>query len=122
MKQEVSPCSTDDIAKYKHEAAVIDEAGMALLDSISFANSKEGCEKLLALFQRLDIAKDALIVGMEATGHYWLSVYGYLLERGFEVKVINPSSPRHSGCAAPTVELPHPLGPPPPGGGRRCSG
>ena len=66
-----------DIAKYKHEAAVIDEAGMALLDSISFANSKEGCEKLLALFQRLDIAKDALIVGMEATGHYWLSVYGY---------------------------------------------
>ena len=79
-----------DIAKYKHEAAVIDEAGMALLDSISFANSKEGCEKLLALFQRLDIAKDALIVGMEATGHYWLSVYGYLLERGFEVKVINP--------------------------------
>ena len=24
-----------DIAKYKHEAAVIDEAGMALLDSIS---------------------------------------------------------------------------------------
>ena len=65
-----------DIAKYKHEAAVIDEAGMALLDSISFANSKEGCEKLLALFQRLDIAKDALIVGMAATGHYWLSVYG----------------------------------------------
>ena len=79
-----------DIAKYKHEATVIDETGMALLDSISFPNSKEGCEKLLALFQRLDISKDDLLIGMEATGHYWLSVYGYLLEQGFEVKVINP--------------------------------
>ena len=79
-----------DIAKHKHEATVIDQAGAAVLESISFANSKEGCEKLLALFQRLDIAKDDLLIGMEATGHYWLSVYGYLLEQGFDVKVINP--------------------------------
>ena len=33
-----------DIAKYKHEATVIDQAGAAVLESISFANSKEGCE------------------------------------------------------------------------------
>ena len=79
-----------DIAKYKHEATVIDETGTALLDSISFANSKEGCEKLLSLFSRLDISREDLLVGMEATGHYWLSVYGYLLEQDFEVKVINP--------------------------------
>lgn len=79
-----------DIAKYKHEATVIDEAGTALPDSISFANSKEGCEKLLALFERLGVSNDGLLIGMEATGHYWLSVYGYLLEQGFEVKVINP--------------------------------
>ena len=41
-----------DIAKYRHEATVIDQAGAAVQESISFANSKEGCEKLLALFQR----------------------------------------------------------------------
>ncbi len=79
-----------DIAKYKHEATVIDKTGKALLDSISFSNSAEGCKKLLVLFERLSIAKDELLIGMEATGHYWLSVYGYLLENGFEVKVINP--------------------------------
>ena len=79
-----------DIAKYKHEATVIDKTGKALLDSISFSNRAEGCEKLLILFERLSIAKDELLIGMEATGHYWLSVYGYLLENGFEVKVINP--------------------------------
>lgn len=27
---------------------------------------------------------------MEATGHYWLSLYSYLLELGFTVYVINP--------------------------------
>ena len=41
-----------DIAKYKHEATVIDKTGKALLDSISFSNSAEGCKKLLALFDR----------------------------------------------------------------------
>lgn len=79
-----------DIAKYKHEATVIDESGAALLDSISFANSKEGCEKLLALFERLPVTREEILVGMEATGHYWLSIYGYLLDQNFEVKVINP--------------------------------
>ena len=81
-----------DIAKYKHEASVIDATGVAILDSISFPNSKEGCEKLLALYRRQGISKDDLLIGMEATGHYWLSVYGYLLDQGFEVKVINYKS------------------------------
>lgn len=79
-----------DIAKYKHEATMIDESGKALLDSISFINTKEGCEKLLALFERLSISKDELLIGMEATGHYWLSVHAFLLEQEYDVKVINP--------------------------------
>ena len=79
-----------DIAKYKHEATVIDESGKALLDSISFSNTKEGCEKLLALFERLGISKSELLIGMEATGHYWLSVHAFLLDLEYEVKVINP--------------------------------
>ena len=79
-----------DIAKYKHEATIIDADGTALLDSITFSNSKEGCERLPALFERLNISRTDLLIGMEATGHYWLSVHGYLLEQNFEVKVINP--------------------------------
>ena len=79
-----------DIAKYKHEATVIDQAGAAVLESISFANSKEGCGKLLALFQRLNIAKEDLLIGMEATGHYWMACYSFLVARGYSVAVINP--------------------------------
>ncbi|OQB11234.1 MAG: Transposase IS116/IS110/IS902 family protein [Firmicutes bacterium ADurb.Bin193] len=79
-----------DIAKHKHEASVIDADGTALLDSLSFSNSKDGCGKLLALFDRLNIIKDNVLIGMEATGHYWLSVHAFFLELGFTVKVINP--------------------------------
>lgn len=79
-----------DIAKYKHEASVIDAAGKAMLDSLSFANDKTGCEKVVALFEKLSIPKEELVIGMEATGHYWLSAYAFFTEMGFEVKVINP--------------------------------
>lgn len=79
-----------DIAKYKHEATIIDSDGKALFDSISFANTKEGCDKLLALFERSGAGLDTLVIGMEATGHYWLSVYAFLIELGYDVKVINP--------------------------------
>lgn len=77
------------IAKYKHEASVIDSEGKALLDSISFLNTKNGCLKLTALFERLDIKNDSVIIGI-GTGHYWLSVYAFLIELGYNVKVINP--------------------------------
>ena len=79
-----------DIAKYKHEASVIDTNGKAMLDSISFTNDKKGCEKILAVFQKFEISPADVIIGMEATGHYWLSVYAFFLELGYNVKVINP--------------------------------
>lgn len=79
-----------DIAKYKHEASVIDINGKALIDSISFANDKQGCEKILAVFEKIEIVPSDVIIGMEATGHYWLSVYTFFLDLGYTVKVINP--------------------------------
>ena len=79
-----------DIAKYKHEASVIDMSGKALSNSISFANDRQGCEKVLAIFEKSEITSDNIVIGMEATGHYWLSVYGFLTEQGYDVNVINP--------------------------------
>lgn len=79
-----------DIAKRNHEASVIDADGKPLLDSVTITNTQEGCEKLFSLFERLSIDKDAVIIGMEATGHYWLSVYEYLTVQKYDVRVINP--------------------------------
>ena len=79
-----------DIAKFKHEVSVIDSDGKTLFNSISFSNSKEGCEKVLALFEKVDVTSDSVVIGMEATGHYWLSVYEHFSQLGYDVKVINP--------------------------------
>ena len=79
-----------DIAKRNHEASVIDSEGKALSNSISFTNSKEGCDKLIALFKKFGVHAANCVVGMEATGHYWLSLYSYLMELGYNLKVINP--------------------------------
>ncbi len=79
-----------DIAKHKHEASIIDQDGKELAKSISFSNSKQGCEKLYSLFEGFEITKEDVVIGMEATGHYWLSLYAFLTENGFNVKVINP--------------------------------
>lgn len=79
-----------DIAKYRHEATVIDMSGKALSNSIPFANDRQGCEKILAIFEKSEITPDDVIIGMEATGHYWLSVYTFFLELGYTVRVINP--------------------------------
>ena len=79
-----------DIAKRSHEASVIDTEGKPLLDSIPITNTQDGCEKLFSLFGRLNIAQPDVIIGMEATGHYWLAVYEHLTERGYDVRVINP--------------------------------
>ena len=79
-----------DIAKRNHEASVIDASGQSLMDSLSFPNSQAGCEKFCQLLERLNIPQHDLIIGMEATGHYWLAIYAYLTENGYTVHVINP--------------------------------
>lgn len=67
-----------DIAKRRHEASIVDGNGKALSDSVSFANTQDGCDTLIARFAKLDISRNDVIIGMEATGHYWLAAYSYL--------------------------------------------
>lgn len=79
-----------DIAKNNHEASIIDEKGKRLIESIAFSNSQRGCEKLFKLFEKFEINPKNIVIGMEATGHYWLSVYSFFIENNFNTKVINP--------------------------------
>lgn len=79
-----------DIAKNNHEASIIDEKGKQLIESISFSNYQRGCEKLFKLFEKFEINTENIVIGMEATGHYWLSVYSFFIENNFNTKVINP--------------------------------
>ncbi len=79
-----------DIAKHNHEASITDSNGKLLCKSISFSNSQKGCEKLITLLDRFSANIANTVIGMEATGHYWLSVYSFLSNSGFNLKVINP--------------------------------
>jgi transposase len=79
-----------DIAKKNHEASIINSNGELLAKSISFSNSQAGCAKLAALLDKFEADTSKVIIGMEATGHYWVSLYSYLIDLGFTVYVINP--------------------------------
>ena len=76
-----------DIGKNTHVASLIDSKKKVLFKAFSFSNSIDGAESLIC---KLEPFKNQLEIGMEATGHYWLSLYSYLSEKNFTVRVINP--------------------------------
>jgi transposase len=83
-------CVGIDIAKKNHEASIIDSNGKLLDKSISFSNSQAGSSKLISLLEKYNISTSNVVIGMEATGHYWLNLYSYLLDLEYTVYVIKP--------------------------------
>lgn len=79
-----------DIGKRNHEAGLIDEKGKPIGKTLRFANSKAGSERLLSFFNQHDLIPDNTVVGLEATGHYWLSIFSFLHKLGFKTTVFNP--------------------------------
>jgi transposase len=79
-----------DIGKYNHEACLIDETGRQLAKTLRFENTTDGAARLLSYIHGCNQEKEATVIGMEATGHYWLSLYCFLFDQGFQVNVINP--------------------------------
>lgn len=79
-----------DIGKNTHVASLIDETAKPLFKAFSFSNTTEGGNNLNEkMFSHIENVTDVEI-GMEATGHYWLSIYSFLCEKGFVVHVVNP--------------------------------
>lgn len=76
-----------DIGKNTHVASLIDEKAKVVFKAFSFTNSSDGASSLL---EKLAPYRGNLEIGMEATGHYWLSIYSFLLEQDFCIHVVNP--------------------------------
>jgi len=79
-----------DIAKFKHNATLLDEDGNKVFANFSFTNDQAGLTQLLDKITAAGQAPDQVVVGMEATGHYWILLFEHLVKEGFEVKLINP--------------------------------
>jgi len=78
-----------DIGKQKHCAIAVDERGKELSHAFSFENDESGFCSFLAFLSKFS-SSDDICVAMEATGHYWLNLYSFLLHKNIEPHVFNP--------------------------------
>lgn len=79
-----------DVAKDTHDCFITDSDGHVLSRSFTSPNNREGFE---TLFQRIISVSDNLSkvkVGLEATGHYYYNLLGFLFSNGLPTYVINP--------------------------------
>ena len=79
-----------DIGKNNHVASMMDESGKVVFKAFSFPNTSDGGHALFSKLASYSPSPDDFEIGMEATGHYWLSVYSFLFEKKFLLHVINP--------------------------------
>lgn len=79
-----------DIGKDFHQATILNPSGEVLGGTIKFDNTAQGFAKLLSHLERLIADKESCLVSLEATGHYWLPLYLFLLDKGYKVQVFNP--------------------------------
>lgn len=79
-----------DIGKNTHVASLIDEKGKILFKAFSFSNTSASAEGLIHRLNDFTSATSEVEIGMEATGHYWLSIYSFLALKGFVIHVVNP--------------------------------
>ena len=78
-----------DIGKNTHVASLMDEKAKVIFKAHSFSNTSDGAATLL---EKITPYAAKLEIGMEATGHYWLSLYSFSVNH-FVVHVINQFKP-----------------------------
>ena len=79
-----------DIAKRKHVATLLDDKGKRAFSNFSFASTMEGVNLLIAKIKQIGFSTENLLIGMEATGHYWMTLFQYLVHADYQVRLINP--------------------------------
>lgn len=78
-----------DVGKSQHAVAAISERGDVIMSSWLFNQDQEGFANLFKGLERLGGPQE-VIVGMEATGRYWLPLRHALAGRGYKVEGVNP--------------------------------
>ena len=80
-----------DIAKNKHDVAVIDSEGTIFVRHLEIANNSEGFQHLKQTLDNLVQATgDIVQVGLEDTGHYCYNIISFLRQNNFAVFSYNP--------------------------------
>lgn len=78
-----------DIAKHQHEVCVLNHEGCSVLQ-MNINNNQKGLEKLVEALANIGVEPGQIWFCLEATGHYWLSLFSQLEQLGYKLHVINP--------------------------------
>lgn len=78
-----------DIGKNKHSFCIIEkETGELIVKPKFFDNNNIGFEELISSIQNL--SNQDILIGMEDTGHYHFALLKFLLDKKYQVALINP--------------------------------
>src|SRR5512136_1430895 len=75
-----------DVAKRKHAIALLDEHGQPAQRPVTIENTRAGFDQLLHALAQLP---GPVLIGPEATGHYWWALYEDLTRHDYPVVVLN---------------------------------
>lgn len=79
-----------DIAKRSHVASAVDDGGRTVIGSFKLNNTANGFAELLERLRKAEAVPENCLIGMEATGCYWVALFDFLTSHGYETSVINP--------------------------------
>lgn len=79
-----------DIGKESHVAAMLNADGTPCMKPLKLTNNVSGYQSLLKNINDITTNTSDIIIGMEATGHYWLNIYEKLAQDGYQITVLNP--------------------------------
>jgi len=78
-----------DVAKKSCHYLILNQEGQKV-KAFTLDNTHEAFQNLLAHLKDLSIAKENLLIGLEASGGFWENLYSHLKEKGFSVVLLNP--------------------------------
>ncbi|WP_225589999.1 IS110 family transposase [Enterococcus faecalis] len=80
-----------DVAKNKHDLAVIDTAGTIFIRHLQIKNNREGFTKLqMTLANLQETTGEEIQVALEDTGHYCFNILRFLRTQGYPTFSYNP--------------------------------
>lgn len=83
-----------DIGLKNHAAAGLTCNGLPFGRAITFGNDRAGLDRFEEKLALPLGGSKSILIGMEATGHYWMPIYFELKRRGYALVVINPIQTR----------------------------
>ncbi len=79
-----------DVAKATHVLGTRDVSGNLIGNTLKFNNSLDGFAAAENWMEKLETAKENIVIGLEVSGNFWESIYDYLHSKDYQVVLLSP--------------------------------